>query len=291
MDGYILNSVLMLGGAGIIGAVILYIVSVKFKVFEDERIDVVETMLPGANCGACGKTGCRAFATAVVGADEKDFVNLFCPVGGNKTMANVANFMGYTATEKEPHIAVLRCNGSLANAPKKVEYDGAPSCRLAHNIHAGESGCPHGCLGLADCVSVCNFDALHMNEVTGLPEVDAEKCTACGACVKMCPRHLFELRPKGKDNKRVYVSCMNTQKGGTAKKNCKVACIGCGKCERTCADGSVKIENNLSYISASVNIDEFGGALVGCCPTGAIAGVNVEPVVPEKKVKKAETVE
>ena len=47
---------------GAVLAIVLYLVAEKFKVEEDPRIDEVEKVLPGANCGGCGQAGCRAFA-------------------------------------------------------------------------------------------------------------------------------------------------------------------------------------------------------------------------------------
>lgn len=112
----------------------------------------------------------------------------------------------------------LRCNGTCKNAPAKICYDGVSSCRIASRISSGQTGCPTGCLRLGDCVKVCKFDALHIDPETGIPVVDEDKCTSCGACVKMCPRQLFEIRPKGKNGNRVYVACRNTQKGAVARK-------------------------------------------------------------------------
>ena len=284
----ILNSIISLSGMGAFIASVLYITAKKFKVYEDPKIDDVEKALPGANCGACGYAGCRAFAESLVKADEAKFAKSFCPVGGNNTMKAVAALLGFEAKEKEKTIAVLRCNGSKQNATSKILYQGAESCLLAHLTFAGESGCPYGCLGLADCVKVCNFDALHIDENTGLPVVDEEKCTSCGACVKKCPRGLFEIRPKGKDNKRIYVACMNQEKGAVAKKNCAVACIGCGRCAKVYETDAVTINNNLSYISPKVDVENYGGQIVGCCPTGAIIGINVVSEKLEKVSKNKE---
>ena len=121
-------------------------------------------------------------------------------------------------------------------------------------------------------MTVCKFEALHMDPETGLPVVDQEKCTACGACVKKCPKMLFELRKKGPHDRRVYVACMNRDKGGVARKSCTAACIGCGKCVKACPFDAITLVNNLAYID--FNKCRLCRKCVPECPTGAIHDVN-----------------
>lgn len=267
MADFIVSNVLLLAGIALFAAIVLYFLSQKFAVAEDPKIDDVEAELPGVNCGACGKAGCRDFATACVKANQDEFLELFCPVGGPKVMGKVAELLGFKATEREATVAVLRCQGTCENAPDKVIYTGLKSCRLAARVSVGKSGCPNGCLRFGDCTMVCKFDALHISD-EGIPVVDEDKCTSCGKCVKVCPRGLFEIRPKGVDGKRVYVACSNKQKGAVARKNCKVACIACMKCTKVCEE--VKVENNLSNIPASVDALKYGEELAKACPTKAI---------------------
>ncbi len=269
----ILYAVLALCLIGFLAAVILYFVSNKFKVIEDPRIDEVSDQLPGANCGGCGYAGCRNFAEAIVKAGNMD--NLSCPVGGNAVSANIAPILGIEVVEKDPTIAVVRCNGSKQNAPAKAIYDSAQTCAFANALFAGESGCPYGCLGCGDCVSVCLFDAIYMDTETGLPIVIEEKCVSCGACVKACPRNIIEIRLQGKKSRRIYVNCINKEKGAIARKNCSVACIGCGKCVKTCAYDAITMENNIAYIDGTKC--KLCRKCVAECPTGAIVELNFPP--------------
>ncbi len=255
---------------GIVSAIILYVVAQKFKVEEDPRIDIVEGLLPGANCGGCGYPGCRGLAEAAVKSDTMD--GIMCPVGGSVTMQKVAAALGREVAEQTPKIAVVRCNGSCENRPRTSQYDGARSCAIEHNLYVGDTACSFGCLGCGDCVSACPFDAIHMNEKTGLPEVDDVKCVACGACVKACPRNIIELRNKGPKDRRVFVSCVNKDKGGVARKACQVACIGCMKCAKECPFEAITVENNLAYIDYSKC--RLCRKCVSVCPTGAIHEVN-----------------
>lgn len=269
----ILLALIILGVLGLLFGVIIYVVGQKFKVIEDPLIDEVAEMLPGANCGGCGYAGCRAFAETLV--KTKSFEGLSCPVGGNALIADIAPLLGIEAVEKEPDIAVVRCNGTRENAKSKLNFDGAESCAFAHNLFSGESGCPHSCLGLGDCVVSCFFDAIFIDEKTGLPVVSEEKCVACGACVKACPRSIIELRPKGKKSRRIYVQCVNKEKGAVARKNCIVACIGCGKCVKICAYEAITMENNLAYIDPLKC--KLCRKCVAECPTGAIVELNFPP--------------
>lgn len=267
MDNLILLNTLILGGTALSAAVILYLVSKKFAVSRDETVIAIAEVLPQANCGGCGKAGCADFASSCAKADEATFANLYCPVGGRKVMEKIAAIKGFAAAEKNPTIAVLRCQGSCSNAPAKTTYEAVSSCKIAHRISAGQSGCPDGCLHLADCVKVCKFGALLFDEAGGMPVINAAKCVSCGACVKACPRGLFEIRPL-QNNSLVYTACRNRQKGAVARKNCSKACIGCMKCSKIC--DLIKVENNLSYIPAEVNATALGAELKNNCPTGAI---------------------
>lgn len=270
MNVTLMYTVITLSVTGGIAAIILFFVAKKFKVSEDPRIDEVQNLLPGANCGGCGYPGCRNFAEAIIKKGSLEALN--CPVGGNDVMQTIAKALGWEAAEVIPMVAVIRCSGSPEHRPRTNEYDGPKNCRMAHNLYMGETGCPNGCLGFGDCVVACQFDAIHMNPVTQLPEVIDDKCTACGACVRACPCMIIELRKKNKKDRKIFVSCVNTEKGAVAKKNCAVACIGCEKCFKVCPHDAITMANNLAYI------DHIKCKLcrkcVVVCPTNAILEIN-----------------
>jgi Na+-translocating ferredoxin:NAD+ oxidoreductase subunit B len=275
-------TIISLSVIGGLSGFILYLIARKFKVFEDPRIDDVEAVLPGANCGGCGYPGCRGFAETCVKAEVLD--TLFCPVGGNAGMVKVAEALGKVAVLKDPTVAVIRCSGSPGHRLRTTRYDSAATCEIASGLFSGDTGCSFGCLGLGDCVVVCAFDAIHMNPVTLLPEVIDEKCTSCGACVKACPKTIIELRKKNKKDRKIFVSCVNQDKGAVAKKACSVACIGCKACVKACQFDAISVENFLAYI------DPLKCTLcrkcVLVCPTDSILEINFAP----RKAAEAEPV-
>ena len=278
MNGIVIWTVVILTSLGFILSLVLFVVARKFKVEEDPRIDEVEKLLPGANCGGCGFAGCRSFAQSAVKSSNLD--SQFCPVGGNDVMKKIAGVLGVEVKAKAPMVAVVRCEGSCEHRPRTNVYDGEQSCRVKAALYGGDTGCSYGCLGCGDCVAACQFGAMSMDPVTLLPVVDESKCTACGACVKACPKSVVELRGKGPRGMRVYVGCVNKDKGGVARKACTAACIGCMKCTKLCAHEAITVADNLAYIDPAKC--KLCKKCVAECPTGAIKAVNF-PVLKKKE--------
>jgi electron transport complex protein RnfB len=280
MSSTVLLTVICLSLLALFSAVILYFIAQKFKVFEDPRIDRVQEVLPAANCGGCGFAGCRNFAEALVKAET--FENLNCPVGGAAVMEEAAKILGKVAPVVDPTVAVLLCNGTPDQRARTSVYDGVPDCRIIHNLYIGDTDCSYGCLGNGDCVRACTFDAMYMNYESGLPVIIDDKCVSCGACVKACPRNLIELRKKAKKDRKIYVACSNCDKGGPARRACKVACIACNKCVKACKFDAITIENNLAYIDAFKCT--FCRKCVTECPTNSIIELNFPPRKPKVEV-------
>jgi len=281
MTTTIIWTIAIISGLGLLLALALYLVAQRFKVEEDPRIELVEKAMPGANCGGCGFAGCHAFAEAAVKAPNLD--NNYCPVGGNETMKQVADILGYEVKEKAPMVAVVRCNGSCANRPKVNDYDGISSCKVKAALYAGDTLCQYGCLGCGDCASACEFGGVTMDPETGLPVIDESICVACGGCVKACPKGIIELRPKGPRNMKLYVSCLNKDKGPAVKKACASACIGCGICAKTCTHDAIVLENNVAYIDSTKC--KLCRECEAMCPTGAIHAVNFPKPLDKDAVK------
>lgn len=286
----IISAIIVLGGIGLLSAAILYVVSKRFYVKEDPRIALVEELLPGANCGSCGRSGCHDFACACATAASLD--NLVCPGAGEEAMKKIADIVGLAPNIAKPQVAVLKCYGTCENRPMTVSYDGPASCAMLHTTGSGTTSCPFGCLGCGDCVKACRFGAMYMDPVTGLPAIDPEKCTGCGACSKVCPRHIIELRDKWPRGMRVWVACSNREKGAVARKECNAACIGCGKCMKACPHDAVSVTDNLAYIDFTKC--KLCRKCVLACPTSAIhdAGFPISAAdmaaIAERKRKEAE---
>jgi ferredoxin len=171
---------------------------------------------------------------------------------------------------------------------KTSYYDGVADCRIAHSLYIGDTDCSYGCLGNGDCVRACTFNAMHMDILTGLPVISDEKCTACGACVKACPRKIIELRKKAKKERKLYVACSNCDKGAPARRACKVACIACNKCLKVCEFDAIVIENNLAYIDSFKCT--FCRKCVTECPTGSILEFNFPPRKPKAETEQLNAV-
>ncbi len=266
----ILMAVVCLGLIGMILAVILYVTSKKFVVYTDPRIADITEALPKVNCGGCGYPGCSSFAEACVEAGKLDGKN--CPVGGTSVMEKIAGILGIGLSESEPRTAVVRCQGTCTVCLPQTHYDGIQSCASMSLLYGGETNCSWGCLGCGDCVRACTFDALRINPDTRLPEVQEPCCTACGMCVKACPRHIIELRPKGKLSRRIYVACVNNDKGAVSRKACTVSCIGCGKCLKTCSFDAITMAHNRAYIDPQQC--RLCRKCVEVCPQHAIVALN-----------------
>jgi len=237
----------------------------KLKVEEDPKVEKVSEILPQANCGACGFSGCRAFAENVVAGNVEVHG---CPVGGEETARKIAAILGVEPGEIIPKIARLHCRGNRQAALSRGTYLGIPTCEAAHLV-GGNKQCSFGCLGFGDCVRACPFDAIHMRE-DGLPALSEDKCTGCGKCVDACPRNLFQLHPR---DQNILVFCRSEDRGPAAKKACKNACIACGICSRACPE-AIEIDNYLAKIKNFKKIPPEKFPEIEKCPTGAIGRIH-----------------
>lgn len=261
MNEYLIAGAIM-AGMGILLAAILAVADKKFYVYEDPRIDQVEEMLPKANCGACGCAGCRAFAEKAVNGTIAPGK---CTVSSPEGVVAIAAFLGVNAGKEEKRVARLACAGGVHVARNKANYGGLETCRAAALVAGGGKSCSWGCLGLGDCDRACDFDAIWMNEY-GLPVVVEDKCTACGDCVRVCPKELFSIHEV---SHRLWVACKNRLNGDDAELTCEVACTACGRCAADAPAGLIQIVNNLAVVDYAKN-RLATKTPIERCPTGAI---------------------
>jgi len=261
----------VMAGLGLLAGLGLSLAARFFAVEVDPRQEKILDVLPGANCGGCGYAGCNDFAAAVARGDAAPDG---CPVGGAETAAAVAEIMGLVIEEKERQVALVLCQGTRENAPTKFQYNGMASCASAALLAGGDKLCRYGCLGLADCQDACAFQAIEIT-AGGIARVIPERCTACGKCVEACPKDLIKLVP---ESAPIHVLCSSRDKGPVARKACKVACIGCKKCEKFVGDDSMKVEDWL----ARVDYDNppRDPAVAGECPTHAIVELHMDAKQP-----------
>lgn len=252
----------VMAGIGSLLAAVLAIANKKLYVYEDPRIDEVESMLPSANCGACGCAGCRAFAEKAV---KGEIAPGKCTVSSPQGVIAIASLLGVAAGGDEKRVARLACAGGAHVARNRARYTGLDTCRGAALIGGGGKSCSWGCLGLGDCDRACDFDAIHM-DAHGLPVVDEAKCTACGDCVRVCPKELFSLHVV---SHRLWVACRNQLHGDSAEAMCEVACTACGRCAADAPAGLIQITNNLAVVDYTRN-GKATQIPIERCPTGAI---------------------
>ena len=240
----ILIPLLVLAAIGALCAALLVVAAKYFSVEENKTEAALRDCLPGANCGACGFSGCDGYAKALAeGATEK---TTLCIPGGDKTAAELAGILGKEAEDVVELAAYVGCGGTCDASGRKYDYRGKPSCIAASAAFNGDRFCTYACLGYGDCMQVCPRNAISI--VGGIAKIDASKCIGCGLCAKTCPKHIIHLV---KDTTRVVVKCSNPSKGADVRRICKSGCIGCGKCVKVCPTGAMTLKDNLATIDYS----------------------------------------
>ena len=258
----ILFPIIIVAGIGLLAGALLAILSKIMAVPVDEKEEAIVEALPGANCGACGFSGCSGYASAL--SKGKTTETGLCAPGGNEVSAKIAEIMGLSAANLTPMAAVVRCIGTGEHAEKKMIYQGVSSCKMADQLFGGDKACIYGCLGLGDCQRECPYDAI--NICGGVAIVSPDLCKACKKCINVCPKNLIELMPK--EDVKAAVLCINHDKGALTKKECSAGCLGCTKCVKTCPEGAISMDN----FAAKVDYEKCTGCgqCVEACPNNTI---------------------
>lgn len=247
----------VLGVVGLVFGVLLCIADKKLAVEVDPRLDAIKGCLGGANCGACGFAGCDAFANAVLEGAAKPNG---CPAAD---AAAIGEIMGISVEQGEKKVARVICQGDHSFAKERYKYDGYKSCALAASMVGGPKECTYACIGLGDCMDVCKFGAITIEN--GIAKIDENRCVACGNCVDKCPRTVIKLMPA---DDKVMVLCRNKDVGRVARAACMRACIGCGRCVKECKYGAIQVVDGY----ARIDYDKCTrcGACAKVCPCNCI---------------------
>jgi len=260
--GEVATAISVMTGLGLFFAGVLALAYRFLRVEEDPRLEVVEELLPGNNCGACGLPGCAAFAEKVLTEEVKPGKCTVCDTG---TREELASFLGVDVGAEEKRIARLKCAGGRGNVRNLAQYEGMSSCQAAAVVDGGGLGCAWSCLGLGDCERACTFDAIRMND-DALPSVEPEPCTACGDCVEVCPQDLFVLVPA---SQKLFVQCSSPLTGEAALRGCRVACDACGRCVADAPAGVLELVGGLPVVHYD-RAEQPTPDATWRCPTNAI---------------------
>ncbi len=262
--------VAILGGMGVIFGTFLTYFSIRFKVEENPVTAQIYELLPKANCGACGTSGCSMFAELL---REGKVSPEKCAMLKDENMDKICSILGIEKKKREKQVARVMCLGGT-NARKNFGYRTLKSCSAVNALFNTTFACSYGCLGLGDCVKVCPVNAIEMGE-NNLPVINEDTCIGCGKCIAECPKNIIKLAPA---DKKVYISCSSYDRGPVVVKNCKSGCIGCGKCIKVCPKGAITMENNLAVIDYS-KCDNCGKC-IEICPRKIILQADTKVLQP-----------
>jgi electron transport complex protein RnfB len=249
---------------GVFFGLTLAAIAMRFQVPVNPLVERVREALPSANCGACGYAGCQAYAEALV--EKGDVPVNLCAPGRGPVAKALAQLTGKDMGAVVDRIVIMRCMGTSAFARQEAIYSGVETCAAASLVFGGPKACKNGCLGLADCVRACPFDALSIGR-EGIAVVDHAKCTGCGICVPVCPKDLFQLYPR---DHRVQLSCVARDKQSIVRATCMVGCILCRKCVSKCPAGAIEWDGRTIVIDHAKCVaygPSCNEACVDICPS------------------------
>ncbi len=259
----ILYSIVIVAATGVILGLVIGLAVLFFGTETDPRVEKIEDLLPGANCGGCGFAGCADFALALA---EGRAVPEQCPVCSEEAGRKISDLLGLKHEQRASVLAIVRCSGHRKAARESTCYNGVNDCKSANMVAGGSKACRYGCLGLGSCARACPFGAIELRH--GLAVVHPELCVGCGKCVRTCPRNLIILTPETHD---IHVYCNSPEKGAAKRKICSVSCIGCRKCVKASEDGQIEMDGFLARVN--YEYPEPAGKDIlekAACPTKAL---------------------
>lgn len=257
----VLISTIVLAIVGLALGLLIGFAAKKFDVEVDPRVESVQELLPGANCGGCGYAGCADFASAIIhqNADPSN-----CNSVSSEALKKIGLIAGHEITVRERKVAVVFCSGSYSHTSHHEEYNGIMDCRSASLVGDGDKECHYGCLGYGSCARVCKSGAIEIRD--RLAFVHPELCIGCGRCTQVCPRKLIRLVPI---TAKVHIYCSSLNKPLKKRASCMNPCLACKKCAHT-DSSAVVIQPNLLQINYSnPPAPDFPERVK--CPTGVLA--------------------
>lgn len=154
-------SILALSLVGALLGGVLGWASKTLKVAGDPRVDELEGMLPGGQCGQCGEPGCRQAAEAMVAGKLGPDC---CPPGGRSLAQSISSMLGVALSGDGDDVTVV--------------------------AHIDESMCS----GCTRCFKACPFDAI-VGANRQMHTVIRHVCTGCRLCEKACPQGCLTMQP------------------------------------------------------------------------------------------------